>query len=125
MANRRKVSNLLALSLLNLLMQRPMYPYEMASELRTRGKDQSIKINWGSLYTIVQNLEKYGYIEAVAPDGLTEAVSLPGARFVVGVQWHPEYKPLGNPVSCALFAAFGDACRAAAQAGTAAKRRAA
>jgi DNA-binding PadR family transcriptional regulator len=65
MAKRRKVSNLLALSLLNLLMQRPLYPYEMASVLRGRGKDQSIKINWGSLYTIVQNLEKYGLIEAV------------------------------------------------------------
>ncbi len=65
MATRRKVGNLLALSLLNLLMQRPMYPYEMASVLRGRGKDQSIKINWGSLYTIVQNLEKYGFIEAV------------------------------------------------------------
>ncbi|MDQ2811697.1 MAG: PadR family transcriptional regulator [Actinomycetota bacterium] len=65
MAKRRKVSNLLALSLLTLLMQRPMYPYEMASALRTRGKDQAIKINWGSLYTIVQNLEKYGFIEAV------------------------------------------------------------
>ena len=65
MAKRRKVSNLLALSLLTLLMQRPMYPYEMASTLRRRGKDESIKINWGSLYTIVQNLEKYGFIEAV------------------------------------------------------------
>ena len=65
MAKRRKVSNLLALSLLNLLMQRPMYPYEMASTLRNRGKDEAIKINWGSLYTIVQNLEKYGFIEAV------------------------------------------------------------
>ncbi len=65
MAKRRKVGNLLALSLLSLLTQRPMYPYEMASELRNRGKDQAIKINWGSLYTIVQNLEKYGYIEAV------------------------------------------------------------
>jgi DNA-binding PadR family transcriptional regulator len=65
MAKRRKVSNLLALSLLNLLMQRPMYPYEMASTLRSRGKDNAIKINWGSLYTIVQNLEKYGFIEAV------------------------------------------------------------
>jgi DNA-binding PadR family transcriptional regulator len=64
-AKRRKVSNLLALSLLNLLMQRPMYPYEMAATLRHRGKDQAIKINWGSLYTIVQNLEKYGFIEAV------------------------------------------------------------
>ena len=45
-------------------------------------------------------------VEAVAPDGLIEAVSLPGARFVVGVQWHPEYKPLENPISRALFAAF-------------------
>ncbi len=65
MAKRRKVSNLLALPLLTLLMERPMYPYEMASALRERGKDQAIKINWGSLYTIVQNLEKYGFIEAV------------------------------------------------------------
>src|SRR5712672_3494878 len=62
---RRKVSNLLALSLLNLLVERPMYPYEMATTLRQRGKDEAIKINWGSLYTIVQNLEKYGFIEAV------------------------------------------------------------
>ena len=66
MAKRRKVSNLLALSLLTLLMmERPMYPYEMAAVLRERGKDQSRKINWGSLYTVVQNLEKHGFIEAV------------------------------------------------------------
>ncbi len=65
MAKRRKVSNLLALSLLTLLMQRPMYPSEMAAALRERGKDQAIKINWGSLYTVVQNLEKYGFIDAL------------------------------------------------------------
>ncbi len=65
MAKRRKVSNLLALSLLNMLTQRPMYPYEMASTLRERGKDNAIKINWGSFYTVVQNLEKYGFIEAI------------------------------------------------------------
>jgi DNA-binding PadR family transcriptional regulator len=65
MAKRRKVGNLLALSLLTLLTQRPMYPYEMASMLRERGKDNAIKINWGSFYTVVQNLEKYGFIEAV------------------------------------------------------------
>jgi DNA-binding PadR family transcriptional regulator len=64
-AGRRKISNLLALSLLNLLIERPMYPYEMAATLRQRGKDEAIKINWGSLYTVVQNLEKYGFIEAV------------------------------------------------------------
>src|SRR5271157_3107850 len=56
---------MLALSLLTLLMERPMYPYEMAAALRERGKDQAIKINWGSLYTVVQNLEKHGFIEAV------------------------------------------------------------
>jgi DNA-binding PadR family transcriptional regulator len=65
MAERRKVGNLMALSLLTLLSERPMYPYEMASELRGRGKDQAIKINWGSFYTVVQNLEKHGFIEAV------------------------------------------------------------
>jgi DNA-binding PadR family transcriptional regulator len=37
----------------------------MASKLREYGKDQAIKINWGSLYTVVQNLEKHGFIEAV------------------------------------------------------------
>jgi DNA-binding PadR family transcriptional regulator len=71
MAGRRKVSNLLALSLLSLLAGQPMYPYEMAAKLREYGKDQAIKINWGSLYTVVQNLEKYGFIEAfeVAREG--------------------------------------------------------
>ena len=68
MAARRKVGNLLALPLLSLLAQRPMYPYEMAQTLRARGKDQNFKVNWGSLYTVVQNLEKYGFIEAAATD---------------------------------------------------------
>src|ERR1051325_11708400 len=63
-------------------------------------------------------------VEAVAPDGQFEAVSLPGARFVVGVQWHPEYKPLQNPFSRSLFDAFSQACHAT-NARTAAKRHAA
>jgi len=62
-AKRRKVSNLLGLPLLSLLAQGPMYPYEMAQRLRVRGKDQNFKINWGSLYTVVANLAKYGFIE--------------------------------------------------------------
>jgi DNA-binding PadR family transcriptional regulator len=67
-AQRRKVGNLLALALLSLLAQQPMYPYEMAQTLRSRGKDETIKINWGSLYTVVRNLEKNGFIEAVATE---------------------------------------------------------
>ena len=53
-------------------------------------------------------------VEAVAPDGQIEAVSLPEARFVVGVQWHPEYKAVDDPFSSALFSAFAVACGAAA-----------
>jgi putative glutamine amidotransferase len=53
-------------------------------------------------------------IEAVAPDGLIEAVTLPDARFVVGVQWHPEDMAAQNPFSRALFDAFAAACRATA-----------
>jgi len=52
-------------------------------------------------------------VEAVAPDGQIEAVSLPEARFVLGVQWHPEYKAMDNPFSGALFSAFAEACGAA------------
>jgi putative glutamine amidotransferase len=56
-------------------------------------------------------------VEAVAPDGQIEAISLPGARFVVGVQWHPEYKVLENPLSSALFSAFAQACGRTANTG--------
>jgi putative glutamine amidotransferase len=53
-------------------------------------------------------------VEAVAADGQIEAVRHKDAPFVVGVQWHPEYRVMDNAFGRALFAAFGDACRAAA-----------
>jgi putative glutamine amidotransferase len=49
-------------------------------------------------------------IEAVAPDGQIEAVRGTGVGFVVGVQWHPEFRLAETPFSRALFAAFGAAC---------------
>jgi DNA-binding PadR family transcriptional regulator len=64
MAKQRKVGNLLALALLSAAFQRPMHPYEMASVLRARGKDQDMTIKWGSLYTVVRNLVKHGLLEA-------------------------------------------------------------
>ena len=55
--------------------------------------------------------------EAVAPDGLVEGVSVRDAPgFTLGVQWHPEWRVRDNPVSLALFEAFGDAARARAAA---------
>ncbi|HET7409480.1 MAG TPA: gamma-glutamyl-gamma-aminobutyrate hydrolase family protein [Paracoccaceae bacterium] len=52
-------------------------------------------------------------IEGRAADETIEAVSVAGARtFAIGVQWHPEYDAANDPVSRALFRAFGDAARA-------------
>lgn len=51
-------------------------------------------------------------VEAVAPDGLIEAVSvIEGKAFALGVQWHPEWQVSLNPDYLAIFQAFGDACR--------------
>jgi DNA-binding PadR family transcriptional regulator len=65
MAPKRKVANLLALAVLATVVQRPMHRYEMASVMRARGKDRDMDIKWGSLYTVVQNLEKNGFVEQV------------------------------------------------------------
>ena len=51
-------------------------------------------------------------LEAVAPDGQIEAVSVGDARsFALGVQWHPEWKVTEDPFSMAIFGAFGAATR--------------
>ena len=65
MPARGSSSNPLALAVLACLHERPMHPYEMAGTLRERGKEHSIKLNYGSLYTVVDNLAKHGLIEAV------------------------------------------------------------
>ena len=57
-------SNPLALAVLALLFERPMHPYEMASTLKQRHKDESIKIRYGSLYTVIELLVKRGLIAA-------------------------------------------------------------
>ena len=46
---------------------------------------------------------------AQSPDGLAEAVYMPGKAFVWAVQWHPE-RTLDEPASRALFSAFITAC---------------
>lgn len=48
-------------------------------------------------------------VDALAPDGVIEGIEVPGARFVIGVQWHPEFEI--DPADFRIFAAFVDACR--------------
>src|SRR5689334_11420469 len=61
---RRRVSNPLALAVLACLTEKPMHPYEISTTLRTRGKEKSIKLNYGSLYAVVESLQKHGLITA-------------------------------------------------------------
>ena len=52
-------------------------------------------------------------IDGVAPDGTPEAIYIKDAPgFTMSVQWHPEWKAAENPVSEALFTAYGDAVNA-------------
>ncbi len=45
-------------------------------------------------------------VEGQAPDGLIEAMSHPKYDFMLGVQWHPEWKPKENALSTFLFNKF-------------------
>lgn len=63
MKRRDPTANPLALAVLALLFERPMHPYEMASTLKERRKEKSIKLRYGSLYTVIDALKKDGLIE--------------------------------------------------------------
>src|SRR5271155_1648353 len=87
-------SNPLALAVLVCLYERPMHPYEVAQTLRSRAKHESVRLNYGSLYAVVESLEKRGFIRAgetvqeVTDDGireltdwLTELVAVPAKEY--------------------------------------------
>jgi DNA-binding PadR family transcriptional regulator len=54
-----------ALSVLNLLHERPMHPYEMRSLMRERGHDRAFRIRESSVYDTVARLADRGFIEPV------------------------------------------------------------
>jgi len=76
-------------------------------------RERTFKVN--SLHSQgIDRLAPSLHADAVAPDGQIEAVSMPRAKsFLLGVQWHPEWRWSENPVSREIFAAFGKALRAA------------
>jgi putative glutamine amidotransferase len=65
-----------------------------------------------------QGIDRLGaglIVEATAPDGTIEAIRVDKASsFALGVQWHPEFRTLDNPLSLAMFRRFGEAARARA-----------
>jgi len=113
--------------------------HEQNSMMDHREKPGSLDVQYGSAHTVIlskngllrqlfadtneitvnsihsQGIDQLGQnlsIEAKAPDGLIEAVSVSNAKnFALAVQWHPEWKATNNQQSIALFNAFGQACK--------------
>ena len=48
---------------------------------------------------------------AVSEDGLTEALYMPGKRFIQAVQWHPEFCFRTDEAARKLFESFVEACK--------------
>ena len=72
----------------------------------------------GELHHRVNSIHNQGILrlaeglqaEGTSPDGIIEAASYPGAEsFFLGVQWHPEWKTMENPLNAAIFRSFTDA----------------
>lgn len=62
MAGKRKVANMLGLAVLSYLSEQPMHPYALARALREHGDDRSIKFSHGSLYMVVGQLARAGFV---------------------------------------------------------------
>lgn len=65
---KREVGNPLALAVLSCLCQRAMHPYEMSRTMREQHHDSAVKLNFGSLYSVVEALARAGYVEQAGAD---------------------------------------------------------
>jgi DNA-binding PadR family transcriptional regulator len=112
-------ANPLALAVLVCLYEKPMHPYEVAQTLRQRAKQESVRLNYGSLYAVVESLEKRGFIKAtgtlregkrpertvyeITDDGsremndwMTELIAVPAKEypaFMTGLSFIPSLPP--------------------------------
>ncbi len=60
----KMLTNPLALAVLALCFERPMHPYGMAATLKRRQKHESIKLRYGSLYTVIELMTSRGLIRS-------------------------------------------------------------
>lgn len=59
----------------------------------------------------VQELGRGLVLSAHSDDGVPECIEMPGKKFVLGVQWHPEYTWPTCEADFDLWKSFVDACR--------------
>ncbi len=70
---------------------------------------ESIKVN-SFHHQAVRDLAPSLKTAGVSPDSLIEALYLPGHRFFLGVQWHPEHLFYTSEDALNIFKAFVNAC---------------
>ena len=80
------------------------------SPLRDIFGTESARVN-SYHHQAVKELSEFFRIAAVSEDGLTEGIFMPGKRFMIGVQWHPEFSYKTDENSRMLAAAFVNAIR--------------
>ncbi len=77
----------------------PLSPLEKLLNLRTLGVNS---YHHQAIKKLAPSLSEM----AVSEDGITEAVFMPGKKFVWAVQWHPEFSYLSDQNSKKIFEAF-------------------
>ena len=98
----------------HMVLQTPAHPVEVkAGSLLSRcvGGRAELQVN-SAHHCCVGELGKGAVLVAEATDGVPEAIEVPGKRFCLGVQWHPEHTWQRIPTDFMLWQAFVDACRA-------------
>ncbi len=90
MAGNRKVSNPLALTVLSYLTRGPMHPYNLVRTLRDNADGRSVKFTPASVYMVVRQLEKAGFVvehetlrTGMRPERTTYALTGAGRE-----EWH-------------------------------------
>ena len=88
-SRKRRVANPLALAVMAELTTGPKHPYDMARRFKQTGKDRHIKYNHGSLYMVVEQLTKAGFIakqkavrDSQRPERTVYALTADGRREV-------------------------------------------
>jgi len=91
----------------------PAHPVNVVAGGQLHRLVGEMQVSVNSLHS--QGIDRLGQglqVEAVAPDGLIEAISVKNAKtYAFAVQWHPEWKHAENPLATELFKSFGAACR--------------
>lgn len=94
-------------------------PYELPHHQVTIDRDSRLYRLTGTEHLSVNSVHHQAIlapapdfrITARAEDGIAEALELPGARFFLGVQWHPEHMWQSYASARGIWSGFINACR--------------